>query len=302
MLAAVRHRLPADVLLFVTVLIWSFHFAVIKYALTHGFGPLAYATLRFGVGSVIFAGITYGRERSLTVQRRDLPLLFGIVAASLYVNQMTFAYAVNLTTASTIALLFGTLPIFVGIIAWTTGLERPHARHWLAIAVSFGGVALVAADAEGGLSGDLGGILVGLLAPVTWAVYSVVVGPLLRRYSPYRISAVVGLAALVPLAATAAPELARTGWADVTTLAWAALAYSMLLSFVITNVLWFTAIDRVGANRSALYANLQPFLGALFAVLALGETMGALQIVGGAVIAAGILLARERRPPVSALD
>jgi drug/metabolite transporter (DMT)-like permease len=76
----------------------------------------------------------------------------------------------------------------------------------------------------------------------------------------------------------------------------------MLLSFVITNVLWFTAIDRVGANRASLYANLQPFLGALFAVLTLNETMGTLQIVGGAVIAAGILLARQRRAPVASVD
>ncbi len=302
MLAAVRHRLPLDVLLLVTVLIWSFHFAVIKYALTHGFGPLAYATLRFGIGSMIFAGITYGRERSLAVHRRDVPLLFGVVALSLYLNQISFTYSVSLTTASTVALLFGTLPIFVGIVSWVTGLERPHLRHWLATGISFAGVALVAADAEGGLGGGLGGILIGLVAPVTWALYSVLVGPLLRRYSPYRISAVVGLAALVPLAATSIPQLAQEGWGDVTTLAWAALAYSMLLSFVITNVLWFTAIDRVGANRASLYANLQPFLGALFAVLALNETMGTLQIVGGAVIAAGILLARQRRAPVASVD
>ena len=58
----------------------------------------------------------------------------------------------------------------------------------------------------------------------------------------------------------------------------------------------------VGANRASLYANLQPFLGAAFAVLTLGETMGTLQIIGGAVIAAGILLARERRPPVTNID
>jgi drug/metabolite transporter (DMT)-like permease len=48
-----------------------------------------------------------------------------------------------------------------------------------------------------------------------------------------------------------------------------------------------------------LYANLQPCLGAAFAVLTLGETMGTLQVIGGAVIAVGILLARERRPALS---
>jgi drug/metabolite transporter (DMT)-like permease len=71
---------------------------------------------------------------------------------------------------------------------------------------------------------------------------------------------------------------------------------------VIGNVFWCTAIDRVGAGRSALYANLQPFLGAVFAVLVLSETLHALQIVGGLVIASGIALSGRIRlsaPPTN---
>jgi drug/metabolite transporter (DMT)-like permease len=138
--------------------------------------------------------------------------------------------------------------------------------------------------------------------PITWAAYSVLVTPLLRRYSPYRITTLVGLASTVPLAATAAPQIADENWSTISTLAWLGIAYTILLSYLLGNVLWFTAIERVGANRASLYANLQPFLGAAFAVLTLGETMGTLQIIGGVVIAAGILLARERRPPIPVID
>jgi drug/metabolite transporter (DMT)-like permease len=141
-----------------------------------------------------------------------------------------------------------------------------------------------------------------MVAPITWALYSVISAPLLRRYSPYRISAVVGLAAIVPLAATSVPAIVGEDWSAVSGLAWAALAYSTLLAFVVTNIFWFRAIEKVGANRTSLYANLQPFLGALFAVLVLGETLGALQVAGGVVIAAGILLARPRRGPVEIVD
>jgi len=66
--------------------------------------------------------------------------------------------------------------------------------------------------------------------------------------------------------------------------------------------MWFTAVERVGAARASLYANLQPFLGALFAVLVLSESLGTLQVVGGIVIAAGILLARRAPPPVGHVD
>jgi drug/metabolite transporter (DMT)-like permease len=289
---------PADALLLVTVLIWSFHFAVVKYVLTHGVPPFVYATLRVGIGSVLLAGITYGLEGTLAVRKRDLWFLAGVLGLCLYANQAAFAFAVDLTSASTVALLFGTLPICVGLIAWATRIESANWRHWAAAGVSFAGVALVAVGAPGGLSADLAGVLLGIFVAITWAVYSVLVTPLLGRYSPLRISAVVGLVTIVPLAATAAPQLGDEDWSTISTLAWLAIAYTILLSYVVGNVLWFTAIGRVGANRASLYANLQPFLGAAFAVLTLGETMSGLQVVGGAVIAAGILLARRRRASV----
>jgi drug/metabolite transporter (DMT)-like permease len=68
---------------------------------------------------------------------------------------------------------------------------------------------------------------------------------------------------------------------------------------VFTNVMWFTAIDRVGPGRASLYVNLQPFLGAFFALLVLSEEMGPLQVAGGFVIAAGLLLARLAQPAPS---
>jgi drug/metabolite transporter (DMT)-like permease len=298
----VRHRLPADVLLLATVLLWSFNFTAVKYGLTHGILPLAYAAMRFSAGSAVFVGITYASEHSLRIRRRDTLAILGAAGIGICLNQVSFIYAVQLTTASTVALVFGTVPIFVALIAWMAKTERLDRRHWLAVMVSFGGVALVAAGAVGGFAGDLGGILLTLAASITWAAYSVAIGPLMQRYSPYRLSAVVGLAAIVPLAAVAVPQLTRLDWSSVPTLAWFALGYSTLFSFVITNVLWFTAIDRVGAARSSLYANLQPFLGAAIAVLVLSESMAWVQIVGGIVIGVAILIARQPRPPAEIVD
>ena len=68
--------------------------------------------------------------------------------------------------------------------------------------------------------------------------------------------------------------------------------YSTIFPLVVTNVLYFTALPRVGAARATLFMYLQPFLGALFAALLLGEEIGALQIAGGAVIVGGVALGR----------
>src|SRR5262245_27453723 len=160
--APVRHRLPPDVLLLVTVLFWSFNFTVVKYALTHGWEPLAYSSIRFAAAAVIFSAFTYGREHTLRVARADVRLLLVAAALGIWLNPLAFTYSVKLTTAATVALMFGTLPVFVALIAVAFRLERPHARHWVATVVSFLGVGLVAAGASSGISGDLGGILLGL--------------------------------------------------------------------------------------------------------------------------------------------
>ncbi len=297
-----RHRLPADVLLLATVLCWSFNFTVVKYALTHGWQPLAYSSLRFALGAAIFSAFTFGREHTLRVARGDVRFMIVVAALGIWLNQLTFTYAVRLTTAATVALMFGTLPIFVALVAQAFRLERLHARHWLATVVSFAGVALVAAGATSGLSGDLGGILLGIGAAVTWAAYSVAMGPLMQRYSPYRISAFMLLVGSIPLFASALRQLAAQDWDGLSALAWACFFYSLFFSLVFTNIWWFEAIDRVGAARASLYANLNPFLGAFFALVVLSEEMGVIQFVGGIVIAAGILLARQARAPAPSPD
>jgi len=282
-------------MLLVTVLIWAFNFTVTKYALENGFKPLAYSCLRFGAAGMLFAVLTYGRERSFAIQRRHVLLLLGAAFVGIYVNQVAFVYAIDLTNASTTALIFGTLPVVTGVFAYAFGIERLSRRFWLAAVLSFAGVALVALGAEGGFSSNLTGDLLAFIGAATWGLYSIAIVPLMRHYSPFRISAIALLAGSVPLILTGLPQLLEQDW-DLPALVWAGFVFAVLGPLVLTNILWFTAIDRVGPSRATLVTNLQPFLAAVFAVLLLSETMTALQLAGGAAIGLGLLLARRRTP------
>jgi drug/metabolite transporter (DMT)-like permease len=241
--------------------------------------------------------VTYGLERTLRVRRRDLPLLFLAAAVGVWLNQLSFMYAVKLTTATTVGLVLGTIPIFTALIARAFGIERLSRRFWAASAVSFGGVALVAAGSGGGLSGDAAGDLLAIATSATWAAYSVAIAPLMRTYSPYQISAFVLVAGWIGLAATAAVQLGSQDWGAVPTLGWLGLAFAILGPLVLTNVLWFTAIDEVGPSRATLVSNLQPFVAAIFALAILSERITPLQILGGVAIGVGILLSREGHRP-----
>jgi drug/metabolite transporter (DMT)-like permease len=290
-------RVPADSLLLGTVLLWSFNFTAIRYGITHGFQPLAYAPLRWGLAGVALACVARWRGHSLSVGRRDLGLLAGASVIGVLVNQISFVYAVRLISASTVALVFGTLPIFVSLISQVSGLESLRLRHWVATGISFTGVALVAAGANGGLSASAGGIALALVTTSTFALYSVLVVPVMRRHSPVVVNAVSALSGAAMLAVASSTVLAHENWGRTGVLAWGALLYSALISIALGNVFWFTAIERVGPGRASLFANLQPFLGALFAIAVLSETLSRSQVVGGCVIGAGIALGRRTRSP-----
>jgi drug/metabolite transporter (DMT)-like permease len=285
-----------DLMLLTTVVLWALNFTVTKYVLTHGFRPLAYSGVRYGVAALLFAGITFLRERSLAIRLRDMPLLIAPAVAFLLLNQFGYVYSIDYTTASTVALILGATPIFVALFALAIGLEQLPRAFWLGAAASFAGVALVAVGGEGGLSGDLKGDALAVMTAATWAGYSIAIAPLMRRYSPYRISAVVLLFTWVGLLIAAAPQLAKQdfhlGW-----IVWLCFAYAVVGPLLTTNVLWFTAIDRVGPSRASLFANIQPFFGAIFAVLILSEHLTAIQVVGGFAIAAGIVLERRAHVP-----
>jgi drug/metabolite transporter (DMT)-like permease len=292
-----RRVTRADLMLLVTVCLWGFNVTVTKYVLEHGFRPLAYSAVRYGGAALLFCGVTYGLERTLRVRRRDLPLLLLAAAVGVWLNQLAFMYAVKLTTATTVGLVLGTIPIFTALIARAFGIERLSRRFWAASTVSFGGVALVAAGSGGGLSGDLAGDLLAIATSATWAAYSVVIAPLMRRYSPYQISAFVLVAGWIGLAATAATQLGSQDWGAVPTLGWFGLAFAILGPLVLTNVLWFTAIDEVGPSRATLVSNLQPFVAAIFALAILSERITPLQILGGVAIGVGIVLSRSGHRP-----
>jgi drug/metabolite transporter (DMT)-like permease len=295
----VRRPLTVEWMLLTTIILWSLNLTVTRYILTHGFQPLAYATVRYGTAALIFVAIALVSERTLRLRRSDLGLV-ALAALCLWLNQLSFVYALEKTSASTIALILGATPIFAALIGIAFGLERLSRKFWLAAAISFAGVGLVAAGAPGGFSGDLRGNLLGIATAATWAAYSVAIAPLMERYSASRISAVVLSLGWVLIALVGFPQAADQdyglGWK-----VWVLLGFATVGPLVVTNILWFRSLHKIGASRATLVANLQPFVAAVFALILLSERMTLLQVVGGILIGGGILTAR-RRPPVTASE
>ncbi len=292
-----RRLTPVDAMLLGAVLLWALNVTVTKYMLEHGWLPLAYATIRYFVAIAIFWIYTWWRERSFRIDRADWKYV-GIAAAMIFLNQLCFVYSLEFAHASTVALLFGTCPMFVGLISIAFLHVHLQRSFWIGAGLTLAGVALIAAGAGGGLVSGWKGDLLAIALAVTWAAYTVAIAPLMRRYSPYRISAVVLALGWLPLALVSIPQIARQDFSSFSGPVWLGFVYAVIGPLFLTNILWFTAVDRVGAPRAAIFNNIQPFFGVLFALLILSESIHGLEIVGGLLIFVGIAYERMwRREP-----
>src|SRR6059036_1357103 len=131
-----RRASPVDAMLIGTVLLWALNITVTKYMFEHGWRPLAYGTIRYGLAILIFWAFTWWRERSFRIDRSDLWLV-ALAGLCIFANQVCFVYAVKLATASTVALLLGATPVFMGLISVVFGLDRLQWTFWIGAGVTF---------------------------------------------------------------------------------------------------------------------------------------------------------------------
>jgi O-acetylserine/cysteine efflux transporter len=293
-----RGLLRNDLELGAVVLFWGFNFVVVKVGLRE-VEPLAYNAVRFVCASSILLILARYLEGTLAIRREDRVrfILLGFLGHAVY--QICFIEGLARTTASSAAIIFGSTPVLVGLLSRLAGHERIGLLGFSGVLLGFFGIYIIVEGGDGGPSSAAGGDIVGNMlivgAVFCWSSYTVLARDLLRRYSPLRTTAItlaIGTAFLVP---AALPQTLRQDWGGISTIAWAGIVYSFLFALVISYVLWYRSVKKVGNLRTAVYSNLVPVFGTLFGVLLLGDRLTTGLGLGAACILVGIILTRLTR-------
>jgi len=298
----------ADGWLLLLVLIWGLNFAAIQGALRE-IDVLALGATRFILASVVLLSLVKLRGESLAVPREHWPavIFLGLVGHTAY--QLLFTHGLKETTSGHGSLILALVPVFVALASSVAGLERPGAKRWFGILLSFSGIGLVvlgqpetAADAAAGAPvATVRGDLLVLGGAMAWAAYTAFGRPLMEFYSPLKLTAVTMVVGAAGLTAVGLPNALQQDWAAVSVRAWFLFAYATLGGLVIAYTIWYSGVKRLGGVRTSAYANLVPVVALAFGWAALGERLSALQLVGAVAVLAGVWLARQRRArtPVS---
>ena len=306
---AVPRPLLGYVLVWTAVVLWAVNAAVAKVVLdSAGLSALRLAEVR-ATGSALVLGVAVAivRPRTLRLRRGELPFLvaFGVLGLAL----VQFLYFVGISHLDIgVALVIQYLaPVFVALWARFFVHEPVRRRLWVAIALSLAGLSLVV-DLWGGFALDAVGVAASLAAALAYAFYVLMAERSLQRGRDAYSLLAWGFAFAALFWAIVQPwwsfpwdtvegDVSLLGRLEETTApTWLLLAYVVVLGTVVPFALLVSALHHVPATRVTIVAMLEPVLAAAVAWIWLGEELAGLQILGGLLVLAGVLLAQSARP------
>lgn len=276
------------------VVVWAGSFAVIKQLLDDGIAAGDIAILRYAIAVPGFAYILW-RARGLPgLTRGDAAR---VVAAGLLVvvgYHMFLNVGTRYTTSGVAALVVALAPGLTMLFALALGLDRVSATRLVGLAVAFGGVAIVVALGSGSTLSfeSVKGPLIVLGAPIAFALYNVLLKPLLGRHDLLALTAATSLAGtvgLLPFVRASTLDVVTGGSVSEAAL----LLYLGLLATLLGYILWNLGLKRLGPTRSVTYAYGIPPLAVLFGAVFLDEPVTAWLALGGALVVGGIALAQR---------
>ena len=270
--------------------IWGASFVLAKLALLEL--DLAHVLIyRFGLAVLPLLPILV--KRAAWPNRRDL-WLFSATGFLMVPVTFTLQFAaLELTSATSTALLVGTGAPLLGLAGVLVERERLEGRGWTAIVMSCLGVALlVGLPGEGD---DWRGNLMMFVSMIICTVWVILSKRLVGRYNALHATGwilVFGTLSMIPFALAwgGPPAL------DVSARAWLSLLGLGLGCTSLAYVLWNWGIARVGAARAGVYLNLEPIVGALLGVAILGDLVGpGVALGGGLILSAAWMVSTARQ-------
>ncbi len=276
-------------LVFVTM--WSSAFTSARIVVA-GAPPFFALSVRFAISGLIALGIGLALGQRIRLDRRQWTavVVFGLCQNALYLG-LNFE-AMRTVEASVAVIIASLLPLFVAGMSLLFLGERLSFPALAGLAAGFAGVVVIMSARLGG-GADPRGVALCVVGILALSVATLMVrgasggGDL---WVVVGLQMLVGSAALLPAAAVLETWSVTWSWPLA-----AAFTYTVLVPGLAATMIWFVLVGRIGATRAATFHFLNPFLGVAIAAAILGERVSARDVVGVAIIMAGILAVQLSR-------
>lgn len=283
---AARRTAGGVLFILIAATLWGGLGPVAKIAFAEGMTPLAVAFWRALLGWAFFI-IHAGVRRTVAVAPRDIPriVVFAVVSVAGFYG--SYQLAVQYGGAARAAVLLYTAPAWVAVLAAIVLRERLTGRTVVSVVLAIAGVAMISLSGAGTgrLSGAAPwiGIVFGLIAGFTYALYYIVGRRLLERYSSITLFSwilIIGAAALAPFVSVRVPSVRAAG----------ALLFIGFGATYLAYTAYALGLLRLQSSQAAVIATAEPVVAAFVAYLFWGEYLGPVGYAGAVLVITGVVI------------
>lgn len=251
--------------------------------------PMSLGLVRFLLSAILFFCLLALRRELTPPRGRDLAL---IAASGLLGTTLYFAaenYGASLASGATSSLVIGSFPAMTLVLESIVDHTVPRPRIAGGVLLAFAGVCVLAlADNSATGTDELLGMAILLAGGLCWAIYNLMMRSLAGARSPLVITAwqtLFGALGFIPLAALEGAPITT-----ISPVAAASLAYLVICCTVAGFSLYNYGFEDLSPSVVSSLVNLTPVVGLVLSAVVLGERISVAQLVGGAVVIAGIAL------------
>lgn len=274
----------------VTVVLWASAFVAIRSA-GKDYSPGALALGRLLAGAVTLALICLIRREGLP-PRAAWP---GIIASGVLwfgAYMVVLNWGEQEVDAGTAALLVNIGPILIALLGGWLLKEGFPPRLMAGMAVSFAGAAVVGLSMSNGGKSSLLGVVLCLLAAITYASGVVSQKPALRHASALQVTTfgcLIGAVVCLPFSGQLVTEVP-----DASLSATLNMVYLGVFPTALAFTTWAYALARTSAGKMGATTYAAPALVVLMSWLLLSEVPGWLTLAGGVICLGGVAVSRSR--------
>jgi drug/metabolite transporter (DMT)-like permease len=280
-------------LLLCAVIIWGWTFVATKILLAE-LGPIEILAMRLAIALPVLCILLLARRVPLGFDRGDVPPLVA-GGAIMTVHFLLQIAGLVTTTASNSGWIISVTPLALAVLSFVFLRERIGWSGVAGIVVATTGILLLVS--RGRITNldwlqSTGDWLI-LLSAHTWAAYTVVTRNLVRRRNPLAVTFTILLisAIFVAIVFIWSGDFSRVR--SLSAAGIAALLFLAIAALAVGQWFWQVGVAKLGAARAGLYLYLEPLATLTLAVPLLGEPFGAVTVIGGGLILAGVYLGQR---------
>ncbi len=282
--------LRAHLFLFIVNLFYGAGFTVTKLVMPEFIKPFGFIFIRVSITTILFF-ILHRLWLEEKIEKKDFLLLIVCGMFGVVINQEMFFAGLSITTPINAALIMIMTPILVFVFSFFMNHEKATWKKITGLILGLSGALVILAGRGFNFSSEtlLGDLFI-LINATSYAIYLVMVRPLMKKYHPLTVVKWVFFFGLIPVTAFGLQQFNQIEWHIFSSQTWAAVVFVIVCTTFLAYLLNMLALREVHSSVVGAYIYMQPILATIISISVGKDKITFEKILSAVLIFSGVYM------------